>query len=326
MTAALHAALAFEGATAPNPPVGCVLLDQLGNIIAVAAHQKAGQLHAEALAIKIARDAGLADRIHTVVVTLEPCNHHGRTPPCSEAILSTSAKAVVIGMADPNPSVEGGGAKHLAEAGLNISLFDAEQHPALAQSLKRLIGPFAKRTTLGLPWVTVKQAINREGNMLPPVGLKTFTTQSSLKLAHTLRRRADAIITGSGTILADNTHFTVRHVQDFADKHRKLVLFDRRRRISNDYLETAVRRGFETIFATELETTLRTLASNGALEVLVEAGPQLTSTVLSSSFWDEHVLITQAQSLKGEDSITIRNNTRHLLGHAKEDKHVFGHH
>ena len=98
MKAALAAARLWEGATAPNPPVGCALLDASGAIITTAAHHGAGQLHAEALAIKQAREAGQAERIHTVVVTLEPCNHHGRTPPCTEAILSTPAKRVVIGV------------------------------------------------------------------------------------------------------------------------------------------------------------------------------------------------------------------------------------
>src|SRR5665213_3561108 len=130
MTAAIEAARAFEGATAPNPPVGCVLLDRSGAVLGVAAHQKAGALHAEALAIKTARAAGLVHLIHTVVVTLEPCNHHGRTPPCTEAILATPAKAVVIGMADPNSLVQRRGAKRLA-AGLSVSFLDHAQQPDL---------------------------------------------------------------------------------------------------------------------------------------------------------------------------------------------------
>ena len=326
MAAAIEAARAFEGATAPNPQVGCVLLDRSGAVLGVAAHQKAGALHAEALAIKTARAAGLAHLIHTVVVTLEPCNHHGRTPPCTEAILETPAKAVVIGMADPNSQVNGGGAKRLAAAGLSVSFLDHAQQPDLAQALERLLGPFTKRVTCGLPWVTVKQAINCDGNMLPPAGQKTFTSQSSLKLAHSLRRRADAILTGSGTILADAPHFTVRHVEDIAGKRRKLVLFDRRQRISKAYLEAATARGFEIIFAREFEPALRALASEGALEVLVEAGPQLTASVLASPFWDEHVLITQSAEPGGQDTVEIKHNNMTAEKLAKEVKHVLRHH
>lgn len=310
MAAALAAARVFEGATAPNPPVGCVLLDAGGYVISVAAHHGAGQLHAEASAIAQAHDAGLAENIHTVVVTLEPCNHWGRTPPCTEAILTTPAKQVVIGVADPNPHVSGGGADRLKAAGLAVSYFDVGRQPELGQALHRLIAPFRKRVTLGLPWVTVKQALNRMGNMLPPAGQKTFTARSSLVLAHRLRRRADAIITGSGTILADDPHFTIRHVEDIAGKRRKLVLFDRRRVVSDDYVAGAEQRGFEVVFADELEPTLRALAKGGALEVLAEAGPQLTSMVLASQFWDEHVLISQAAIDDGEDKIETRYNTR----------------
>jgi diaminohydroxyphosphoribosylaminopyrimidine deaminase / 5-amino-6-(5-phosphoribosylamino)uracil reductase len=325
MSAALEAACAFEGATAPNPPVGCALLDKNGRTISVAAHQRAGQPHAEVLAIQSARAAGMADHIHTVVVTLEPCSHWGRTLPCTDAILATSAKAVVIGVADPNPHVKGGGADCLRAAGLAVSFFDAASDPALAQALNRLIAPFRKRVTAGLPWVTVKQALNRAGNMLPCTGQKPFTSKSSLTLAHQLRRRADAIITGSGTILADDPHFTVRHVEDVAGKRRKLVLFDRRRRVSSGYVDAASQRGFDTVFATELEPALRALASQGAIEVLVEAGALLTASVLASPFWDEHVRITQAAAANLEDLIEIRHNGKSSSEPAAEEKHVLRH-
>jgi diaminohydroxyphosphoribosylaminopyrimidine deaminase / 5-amino-6-(5-phosphoribosylamino)uracil reductase len=300
MQAAVAAARPWEGATAPNPPVGCALLDRSGNIIAAAGHHGAGQLHAEALAIQQAREAGKADQIHTVVVTLEPCNHHGRTGPCTEAILSTPAQHVVIGMADPNPKVAGGGADHLRRAGLLVDFLTGN-----TTQVERLIAPFKKRVTQGLPFVTVKHAINRNGNMLPPPGQKTFTSQGSLLVAHALRRRADAIITGSGTVLADDPQFTVRLLPDHVNKRRKLILFDRRKRIPAAYFEAAQERGLDATVAVDLETALREVAAAGGLEVLVEAGPQLTDHVLHSPFWDEHVTITQTDA---EDKITITTN------------------
>ena len=208
MQSALLAAQDWVGATAPNPPVGCALLDQQGRIITLAAHHGAGQLHAEALAIKQARDAGRVAEIAAVVVTLEPCNHHGRTPPCTEAILATPARLVVFAQADPNPKVAGQGAARLRAAGLDVEEFRADA------ASKRLIAPFKKQVTQGLPWVTVKQAINMSGTMLPPPNQKTFTSPQSLLLAHQLRKRTDAILTGSGTILADAPLFTIRHVPD----------------------------------------------------------------------------------------------------------------
>jgi diaminohydroxyphosphoribosylaminopyrimidine deaminase / 5-amino-6-(5-phosphoribosylamino)uracil reductase len=310
MTLALAEAQKFEGATAPNPPVGCVLLGRDGAVLSVAAHQKAGTLHAEALAIKQCSDP---DRIHTVVVTLEPCNHTGRTGPCTEAILSTSAKNVWIGMADPNPHVAGGGADRLRKAGLNVQFLNEADAPKLISDLQRLIAPFTKRALHGLPWVTIKQAVDAQGSMIPPAGQKTFTSQSSLVLAHQLRRRSDAIITGSGTVLADDPHFTVRLVEDFAGKHRHLVLFDRRRRISQSYVNAATERGFKNSFADDLLGTLKNLSQQGALEVLVEAGPSLTQSFFDSNLWDEHVLITkgdpdQIQIIQNKEPHVFRNH------------------
>ena len=313
MRLALLEAQKFEGATAPNPPVGCVLLNENGKTLSVAAHQKAGTFHAEALAIKLCREAGLADHIHTIVVTLEPCNHTGLTGPCTEALLSTPARQVWIGMADPNPHVAGGGADRLRKAGLSVQFLTAADAPKLKFDLRRLIAAFSKRALNGLPWVTVKQAINSQGNMIPPAGEKTFTSQSSLIFAHKLRRRADAIITGSGTVLADDPHFTVRLVDDFSDKRRHLVLFDRRRRILQSYLDAATTRGFKISFADDLLESLKNMADQGALEVLVEAGPSLTQSILESNLWDEHVLITKGDP----DQIQIIHN---------KEPHVFRNH
>jgi diaminohydroxyphosphoribosylaminopyrimidine deaminase / 5-amino-6-(5-phosphoribosylamino)uracil reductase len=300
MQAALAAARPWEGATAPNPPVGCALLDRAGNVIAAAGHHGAGQLHAEALAIQQAREAGQVENIHTVVVTLEPCNHYGRTPPCTEAILATPAEHVVIGVMDVNPHVAGGGADHLRRAGLLVDMLQGD-----TRQVERLIAPFKKRVLHGLPYVTLKQAINRVGTMLPPAGQKTFTSKGSLMVAHALCRRADAIFTGSGTVLADDPHFTVRLLPDHVGKRRSLVMFDRRQRIPASYVEAATARGFEVSFATDFESALRDVAATGGLEVLVEAGPQLTTHILQTPFWDEHVTITQTSA---EDHIKIHTN------------------
>lgn len=305
---ALGCARAFEGATAPNPPVGCAILDQHGEILTLTAHQKAGQLHAEALAIAQCRQDGSFDRIHTFVVTLEPCAHTGRTPPCASAILQTPAKSVWIGVEDRNPSVQGGGADLLAAAGLDVHFIANLNHPQaldLAQSAERLIAPFAKRQCRGMPFVTVKQALDRNGGMIPPAGSTTFTSEKSLTLAHQLRKRADAILTGSGTILADNPAFTVRRIADFPNKQRHLVILDRRGRVPETYITAARERGFDVRIETDVQPALARLAEVGVLEVLVEAGPLVTATVLEQELWDEHVTITQAADPSGEDHVSI---------------------
>lgn len=192
---------------------------------------------------------------------------------------------------DPNPKVEGGGAQRLAEAGREVRLLDPAS--PLGMQCADLIAPFAKRQLTGRPWVTVKQALDASGSMIPPPGQTTFTSQAALAYAHRLRRRADAILTGSGTVLADDPAFTVRHVPDHAGRRRLLALLDRRQRVGDAWLQAAAARGFEPFRADDLDSALDQLGRQGALEILVEAGPALTAAVLEGGLWDEHALIRQ---------------------------------
>lgn len=297
---ALAAARLHEGATAPNPAVGCVLLDAEGQMLAEAGHSGAGQPHAEAAAIALARKRGLEARIHSVIVTLEPCNHTGRTGPCTGAILSTPAREVWYAMPDPNP-VASGGAAALAAAGLKVRRL---ADPALLAEAARLLAPFATRLRLGRPFVTVKQAL-RGGSMIPPPGQKTFTSPTSLHLAHSLRRRADAILTGSGTVLADRPEFTVRHLPDVPGKSRILCILDRRGRVDEAYLAEARARGFRPMLAQDLGQALADLAAQGCNEVLVEAGPEVLASVRAAGLWDEWVCIEAAPQPGAQDTITI---------------------
>lgn len=293
---ALAAGEAYAGATAPNPPVGCVLLDAQGRVLASEAHRRAGGAHAEAAAIEACRRGGVAERIHTVVVTLEPCNHQGRTPPCVDAILATPAKAVWIGARDPNPRVAGGGAASLAARGLAVGFIDQlddADAAALARAARRLIAPFAAWSRTGRPWLTLKQAVTFDGGMIPPAGRKTFTDDASLALAHRLRRRADAIITGSGCVLADDPAFTVRHVSDHVGKRRVLAVLDRRGRTPPRYVEAAKARGFEVLVRGDLPALLAELGAAGVVEALVEAGPTLLGAFVGQGLWDERVVIRQ---------------------------------
>lgn len=298
---ALAEARLFEGATAPNPAVGCAVLDAAGDVLGVAAHH--GLPHAEARAIDAARAAGLVGRIDTVIVTLEPCDHWGRTGPCTEAILGTPARAVWYGVSDPNPDAAGG-AVRLAQAGLSVRSLAELDHPkagALLGAAVRLVAPFVMRLTQGRPFVTVKQALNDAGHMIPPAGQKTFTGADALRLAHELRRRADAIVTGSGTILADAPEFTVRHVPDFAGKSRVLCIMDRRGRVDAAYVHAAEARGFRVVIATDIAAALQDLASLGCNEVLIEAGPSVLGSIEALGLWDEWVTIAQPN-----DQISIR--------------------
>jgi diaminohydroxyphosphoribosylaminopyrimidine deaminase/5-amino-6-(5-phosphoribosylamino)uracil reductase len=300
MRMAINAAEKFAGATAPNPPVGAIALDKNGNVLLGAAHQKAGTPHAEAKLLDLAGQLGKLSAIETLVLTLEPCNHEGRTPACTEAILRhKNVRRIVFGAHDPNPNVTGGGAERLRSAGLEV--IDG----VLGAECEFLIRAFTKHSLTGRPYVTLKAALAANGSMIPPAGKKTFTSKPSLIFAHELRKRADAIWTGSGTVLADEPEFTVRWVLDHPEKHRFLVLSDRRKQISPAYLAKAKSNGFEPLYADELEAGLDLLGSKGVLEVLVEAGPSLYEAWLQSGLWDESVVIVQGKDSE-DDRIEIK--------------------
>ena len=306
---ALAEAQAYEGATAPNPPVGCVLLDAQGEVLAKAGHTGVGQAHAEASAIQACRAAGTLHRLHAALVTLEPCSHTGRTPPCVDALLATPVRKVWIGALDPHPRAPSAGVAKLTGAGVAARMIAELDHPdarALAEASCRLIAPFAKWSRTGRPWVRIKTALDADGSMIPPPGAKTFTSPASLVHAHRLRRASDAILTGSGCILVDDPAFTVRHVPDHAAKRRRLVIMDRRGRVPGSYLQAAQERGFDPWVRGELEAALDELGAKGVLCVLVEAGPTLRRAVLDTEFWDEEVIFQAGASPQSEDNVHVR--------------------
>jgi diaminohydroxyphosphoribosylaminopyrimidine deaminase/5-amino-6-(5-phosphoribosylamino)uracil reductase len=145
--------------------------------------------------------------------------------------------------------------------------------------------------------------------MIPPAGRKTFTSTASLVLAHQLRRRADAIITGAGCVLADEPAFTVRHVPDHAGKRRILAVLDRRGRTPPSYVAAARARGFEVWVRDDVRGLLAELGEAGALEALVEAGPGLLGALFESGLWDEHVIIRQSADPGRPDAVEIRTRT-----------------
>lgn len=294
------------GATAPNPPVGCAALDARGELLAVAAHERAGTPHAEPLVLEACRAAGLLPAVATLVVTLEPCNHFGRTPPCTTAIIAAGVRSVWVGAADPNPIVAGGGIAALRDAGIAVTMLEDDADPAarpLAADCTRLIAPFAKRLATGRPWVTIKRALDAAGSMIPPPGYKTFTSEASLAFAHDLRRRSDGVLTGVGTVLADAPEFTVRRVADHLDRRRLLLILDRHGRTPAAYREEAAARGFDVRVAAGIGEALDLAGSLGALSLLAEAGPAVTAALLDGGDWDELVTIRQAAGRGLPDAI-----------------------
>ncbi len=189
------------GRTHPNPAVGAVLVKR-GRVIATGYHARAGALHAEAVALQA---AGAAARGATLYSTLEPCNHHGRTPPCTEAILAAGVARVVYGSADPNPLVNGKGHRRLARAGVEVVA------GVLRGETDALNRPFVKAVTRGLPWVVLKAGVTLDGKLATATGASRWITSSaSRRLAHGLRDRSDAVLVGAGTVRADDPRLTTR--------------------------------------------------------------------------------------------------------------------
>ena len=306
--AAIDEAARFVGATAPNPPVGCAILDRHGDILTVAAHHRAGMPHAEALALRQCAEQGLMARAAIAVVTLEPCNHTGRTGPCSEAILASPIRAVWVGVADPNPRVAGGGIDRLRGGGCAVQVLD--QDVDLAAACRALIAPFAHWSRTGRPWLTVKQAVDAAGSMIPPAGRTTFTSDSALTLAHLLRRATDAIVTGTGTVLADRPGLDVRRVADHADRAaRLLVVCDRTGRVPADWRANAVARGFDVRTCDDIARLPEMLGAAGVLWAMVEAGPGLLAALRAAGLWDDWLTIGVGPDGTERLDVAVRTGT-----------------
>jgi diaminohydroxyphosphoribosylaminopyrimidine deaminase/5-amino-6-(5-phosphoribosylamino)uracil reductase len=204
MKRALMLAKKGLGNTFPNPAVGCVIVKN-GIIIGEGWHKKAGGHHAEVHALEMAGDGA---RGADVYVTLEPCSHTGKTPPCSKALIRAGVKRVVAGMRDPNPQVNGGGLKDLQQAGIETSC------GVLEEECRAINRPFLKFISTGQPYVTYKCAMTLDGKIASVTGeSRWISCEASRKIVHRMRAESNAIMVGVDTIIADNPQLTVRHVK-----------------------------------------------------------------------------------------------------------------
>jgi diaminohydroxyphosphoribosylaminopyrimidine deaminase/5-amino-6-(5-phosphoribosylamino)uracil reductase len=202
MRQALRLAEGGRGFVEPNPLVGAVVLDPAGELAGEGWHRKYGEAHAEINAL-----AGAGDRARggTLIVTLEPCCHWGKTPPCTDAVLRSGLRRVVAAMADPFPKVAGGGVRQLREAGLEV-------HVGLCEpEARRLNAPYLKLLRTRRPWVHLKWAMTLDGRIATRTGdSKWISGEASRALVHELRGRVDAVIVGRGTVVADDPLLTAR--------------------------------------------------------------------------------------------------------------------
>src|SRR5882672_3510845 len=189
-----------KGHPSPNPHVGAVIA-RGKDVVASTYHERAGEDHAEVMAIKL---AGSKAAGATLYVTLEPCNHDGRTPPCVDAILEAKVAKVVIGCLDPNPHVTGGGAERLRARGVEVVM------GVRAREARAAIAPWAKYVTTGLPYVSLKLALSLDGRIATRSGASKWVTGPEARVkVHELRSRMDAMAVGIGTVLANDPHLTM---------------------------------------------------------------------------------------------------------------------
>jgi diaminohydroxyphosphoribosylaminopyrimidine deaminase / 5-amino-6-(5-phosphoribosylamino)uracil reductase len=201
ITRALALAARGRGAVEPNPMVGAVVVRD-GTIVGEGYHERFGHAHAEVNAL---RQAGEAARGSTLYVTLEPCSHFGKTPPCTEAVIGAGVRRVVAAMLDPFPQVAGRGAARLREAGVAVEVGAGEAEA------RRLNAPYLKRLRTGRPWVHAKWAMTLDGKIATRTGQsKWITGEAARARGHELRGRMDAIVIGRGTLLADDPLLTAR--------------------------------------------------------------------------------------------------------------------
>ena len=283
---AAQLARSVAGRTSPNPPVGAVVLDRDGRIVGEGATRPHGQEHAEVMALQA---AGAAARGGVAVVTLEPCNHTGSTPPCTEALLAAGVTRVIYSIDDPNP-VAAGGAERLRQAGVQV--VGGVERAAVATGA---IGPWLHAVATARPFVTWKFASTLDGRSAASDGTSRWISGPASRAdVHELRDVVDAIVVGSGTVLADDPQLTVRGVRGepdgvLAQRQPLRVVLDRRHRVRRSasvfdgaaqtlVLDTAVPR-----FA------LKALFDRGVRHVLLEGGPTLAGAFLEARLIDEVV-------------------------------------
>ena len=302
--------------TSPNPRIGCVIV-RGGQVIGAGVTQPAGQDHAEIQALKDAQARGHDVRGATAYVTLEPCNHHGRTPPCSDALVRAGLGRVVAAMEDPNPLVAGQGLAKLAAAGIEVS------SGLLAREAHELNIGFFSRMTRGLPWVRMKTAASLDGMTALHNGASQWITGERARAdGHAWRARACAILTGIGTVKADDPQLTVRAVE--TPRQPRRIVVDSRldispsarvlegggawvvAAVSNPEKEAALRAvGAEIITLpnphgkVDLPELMRELGRRQINELHVEAGGKLNGSLIREGCVDE-LLVYLAPMLLGD--------------------------
>ncbi len=313
----MHEALALAhqaiGLSEPNPRVGCVITAPDGRVLGRGHTQQAGGPHAEVMALRDLQTRGDSARGTTVYVTLEPCSHHGRTPPCCDALIAAGVARVVIATQDPNPLVAGQGAARLRAAGVDVQSL-APTDPTADEARELNIG-FFSRMQRGRPWVRLKAAISLDGRTALENGASQWITGAPARAdGHAWRKRAGAVLTGVGTVRDDDPRLDVRLVETVLQPLR--VVIDSRldtpaaariiappgrvllyaAQADAERGATLIERGAEVAFMpgpsnkVDLVRVLADLATRGINELHVEAGHKLNGSFVREGLVDEFLI------------------------------------
>lgn len=315
MDEAIRLARKGAGAVSPNPLVGCVIVSRDGQVLGEGYHTRYGAPHAEVEALRDVERSGGDPSGGTAYVTLEPCSHHGKTPPCAPLLVESGLARVVVGMQDPNPAVDGRGLELLRNAGLQVDV------GVRGPECEKLNEAWIHRTVTGLPFVTLKAAQTADGFIAEPSGAsKWISCEASRTLTHRWRAEMDAVMVGRATALSDNPALTVRHVEGrqprrivldgplelpetlrlFSDSHEEkttLVTWNEPlARERHDPMLKMLRSGYfrgdvMVVSRTadghvDLREVLRNLAASGVCSLLVEGGTNLSSAMIRQNLAD----------------------------------------
>ncbi len=328
MQEAIDLAARGEGFTSPNPVVGAVVVKD-GEIVGRGWHEAAGQPHAEVIALE---EAGERARKADLYVTLEPCNHTGRTPPCTRKILEAGIGRVVVAMADPNPDVTGGGIDYLKKKGLSVEVGLGQQ--AVARQLEWFVKYIRTKT----PFVILKCAMTLDGRMATSSGDSRWVTgEASRAFVHQLRHAADAILVGSGTLRTDNPRLTSRLSGRPSRDPRRIVLDttlsidesaallrlnssaetmlvigpehdpDKRRRLEKAgvfFLEMELENGYVNLAA-----LMQRLGEMEITSLLIEGGARVAGSALTAGIVDKVCLFYAPKILGGDDGVPMCRGT-----------------
>ncbi|RHB49688.1 bifunctional diaminohydroxyphosphoribosylaminopyrimidine deaminase/5-amino-6-(5-phosphoribosylamino)uracil reductase RibD [Exiguobacterium sp. AM39-5BH] len=297
--------------TGVNPRVGAVVVKD-GRVVGFGAHLKAGEAHAEVHAISM---AGAAAYGATMYVTLEPCSHHGKTPPCADLVVESGIKRAVIAMEDPNPLVSGQGIARLKAAGIDVEV-------GLLESEARALNvAFLRSLETRRPYVILKTATSLDGKVALNTGDSKWVTGTEARRdVHELRATVDAVLTGVGTVLADDPALTVRLDSETTQPLRIVLDRELRTPLSSQLVRTAndlpvllyttsndqakrdalAANGVEIADYTSLEAVLQDVYARGIGRLLVEAGPTLVTSLLDGQFVDEWVMYQSPRVFGGK--------------------------